>query len=70
MAGIPKYRSTEIITRYGNFVGVGFVPLTISNAPIGADDILLSTHAAKVAPKYNSVPLTNLGDTLLKRNQL
>jgi len=47
-----------------------FVPLTFIESSNWADDILLYTHATKVAPKYNAVPLTNLGDTLLKRNQL
>jgi|GEM_PF-5179456 len=50
------------------FAYIVFVPLTVLACSNWADDILLFSHAAKVASKYNAIPLTSLGGVLLKND--
>ena len=47
-----------------------FVPLTYMECSNWADDILLFSHGAKTAPKYNFVPLMGLAGVLMKYDRL
>jgi len=47
-----------------------FVPLTYIECSNWADDIVLFSHGAETAPKYNFVPLMSLAGALLKNDRL